>query len=185
MQEAYQLRAGSRRREAACEQGGATADLSDDLVQVRRFSRIAEVTRRRQLQQGGRIGAHSGDREEAGPALDPAGTGSGPERRWEAGSAVPHEVAEDGGGFSTEAPANLDPDNDETRPSRARGLGGRRSRRRRSTRRCSEGRATAADVGSTVRARPEWGPDCESSSARDAVVWISQSSQHLEFHGKG
>ena len=39
VQEAYQLRAGSRRREAACEQCGATADLSEDLVQVRRLSR--------------------------------------------------------------------------------------------------------------------------------------------------
>ena len=67
---------------------------------------------------------HGGDREEAGPALDPAGTGSGPERRREAGSTVPREVAEEGGGFSTEAPANLDPDNNETRPSRARELGG-------------------------------------------------------------
>ena len=85
-------------------------------MQVRRLSRMAEVTPRRQLQEGGRIGAHGGDREEAGPALDPAGTGSGPERRRQAGSAVPREVAEEGGGFSTEPPANLDPDNDETRP---------------------------------------------------------------------
>ena len=46
---------------------------------------------------------------------------------------------------------------------------GKRSRRRRSTRRCSGGRATAADVGSTVKARPEWGPACESSSAPDAL----------------
>ena len=104
-------------------QCGATADLSEDLVQVRRLSRIAEVTPRRQLQEGGRIGAHGGDREEAGPALDPAGTGSGAERRRQAGSAVPREVAEEGGGFSTEPPANFDPDNDETRPSRARKLG--------------------------------------------------------------
>ena len=47
---------------------------------------------------------------------------------------------------------------------------GKRSRRRMSTRRCSGGRATVADVGSTVRARPERGPACESSSARDARV---------------
>ena len=123
VQEAYQLRAGSRRREAACEQCGATADLSEDLVQVRRLSRIAEVTPRRQLQEGGHIGAHGGDSEEAGPALDPAGTGSGPERRRQAGITVPREVAEEGGGFSTEPPANLDPDNDKTLPSRARKLG--------------------------------------------------------------
>ena len=40
-QEAYQLRAGSRRREAACEQCGATADLSEDLAQVRRRTQPA------------------------------------------------------------------------------------------------------------------------------------------------
>ena len=59
---AYQLRAGSRRREAACAKHGATADRSG----------------------GGRL-------------------------------AAPRGVAEEGGSFSTEAPADLDPDNDETR----------------------------------------------------------------------
>ena len=33
------------------------------------------------------------------------------------------QVAEEGGSFSSEAPADLDPDNDEARPSRARELG--------------------------------------------------------------
>ena len=88
-------------------------------MQVRRLSRIAEVTPRRQLQEGGCIGAHSGEREEAGPTLDPAGTASSPERRREAGSAVPREVTEEG----AEAPANLDRDSPVTR-SRARGMFG-------------------------------------------------------------
>ena len=57
---------------------------------------------------------HGDDRKEAGPALDPACTGSGPEEWWE---------AKEGGSFSTETPADLDPDNDETCPSCALELG--------------------------------------------------------------
>ena len=54
------------------------------------------------------------------------------------------------------------------RQRQTRGVRGSGSRRRRSksTRRCSGGRATAADVGRAVRARPEWGPACESSGTR-------------------
>ena len=55
------------------------------------------------------------------PALAAARSGGGRlaarcHARW-------RRLAEEGGGFSTEPPANLDPDNDETRPSRARKLG--------------------------------------------------------------
>ena len=67
-----------------------------------------------------REGAHSGHSEDAGPALDPSCTCSGPERRREAGRTVPCQVAEEGGSFSTKAPAYLDPKNDEAR---ARELG--------------------------------------------------------------
>ena len=113
------LRAGSERRQAACEQGAASA-FGEDLVEVGRHSRIANVSTRRQLQQQRREGAHGGDSEDAGPALDPSCACSSPERRREAGRTVSCQVAEEGGSFSSEAPAYLDPNNDEARPSRAR-----------------------------------------------------------------
>ena len=54
------LRAGSGRRQAACEQGAACA-CGEDLVEVGRLSRIAIVSTRRQLEQRRREGAHGGD----------------------------------------------------------------------------------------------------------------------------
>lgn len=86
-------------------------------MEVGRLSRIANVTPRRQLQEGRRKGAHGGDREDAGPALDPSCAGGSPEEWGEASRAVPGKVAKEGGSFDTEAPANLDPDNDQARPS--------------------------------------------------------------------
>ena len=56
------LRAGTGRWQAACEQGAASA-FGEDLVEVGRHSRIADVTTRRQLQQRRREGAHGGDSE--------------------------------------------------------------------------------------------------------------------------
>ena len=53
------LRAGSGRRQAACEQGAACA-CGEDLVEVGRLSRIAIVSTR-QLEQRRREGAHGGD----------------------------------------------------------------------------------------------------------------------------
>ena len=66
---------------------------------------------------------HGDDRKEAGPVLDPACTGSGPEEWWEASRTVSGKLAKEGGSFSTETPADLDPDNDETCPSCALELG--------------------------------------------------------------
>eukprot|EP00439_Symbiodinium_sp_Y106_P045734 s4836_g5.t2 len=108
---------------AACDQRRDASDLGEDFVEVGRLSRIAKVTTRRQLEKGRRKGTHGGDRKEAGPALDPACTGSGPEEWSEAGRTVSGKVAKEGGSFSTTAPADLDPDNDETCPSCARELG--------------------------------------------------------------
>ena len=93
-------------------------------MEVGRDARIAIVSTRRQLEQRRREGAHGGDSEDAGPALDPSCTCSSPERRREAGRTVSCQVAEvEGGSFSSEAPAYLDPNNDEARPPRARELG--------------------------------------------------------------
>ena len=116
------LRAGSGRWQAACEQGAASA-CGEDLVEVGHHSRLAIVSTRRQLEQRRREGAHGGDSQDAGPALDPSCTCSSPERRREAGRTVSCQVAEEGGSFRSEAPAYLDPNNDEARPSRARELG--------------------------------------------------------------
>ena len=113
---------GLRAEQAACEQGAASA-CGEDLVEVGRHSRIAIVSTRRQLEQRRREGAHGGDSQDAGPALDPSCICSSPERRREAGRTVSCQVAEEGGSFSSEAPAYLDPNNDEARPSRARELG--------------------------------------------------------------
>ena len=104
--------------------------------------------------------------KQAGPALNPACTGSGPEEWWEARCTVPGKVAKEGGSFSTKAPADLDPDNDETCPSCVRELGVRLAPL--GGERRSGGRVTTADVGRTVRARPEWSPACDSSSSQDA-----------------
>ena len=89
-------------------------------MEVGHHSRLAIVSTRRQLEQRRREGAHGGDSQDAGPALDPSCTCSSPERRREASCTVSCQVAEEGGGFSSEAPAYLDPNNDEARPSRAR-----------------------------------------------------------------
>ena len=78
------LRAGSGRWQAACEQGAASA-CGEDFVEVGHHSRLAIVSTRRQLKQRRREGAHGGDSQDAGPALDPSCTCSSPERRREAG----------------------------------------------------------------------------------------------------
>ena len=81
------LRAGSGRWQAAREQGAASA-CGEDLVEVGHDSRIAIVSTRQQLEQRRREGAHGGDSQDAGPALDPSCTCSSPERRREAGRTV-------------------------------------------------------------------------------------------------
>ena len=75
------LRAESGRWQAACEQGAAPACGEDLVVEVGQHSRIAIVSTRRQLEQRRREGAHGGDSQDAGPALDPSCTCSNSERR--------------------------------------------------------------------------------------------------------
>ena len=67
------------------------------------------------------------------------------------------------------------------RQTRGRGSG-RRRRHSKSTWRCSGGRATAADVGRAVRARPAWGPACESSRARGRGVEVRKVCLERAHH---
>ena len=66
---------------------------------------IAGVTTRRRLQEGHRKGTHGSDCEEAGP-----GTARKRGGRLAARCGAARKVAEEGGGFSTEAQADLEPD---------------------------------------------------------------------------
>ena len=187
------LRAGSGRWQAACEQGAASA-CGEDLVEVGHHSRLAIVSTRRQLEQRRREGAHGSascapcqsGRPWATTSMHRASlTGTSmfmsATRALRATRAPPSRQTRATACSSGRARDAKTPDvahaerwspSGSRRPRQrqtrgARGSGSRR-RRSKSTRRCSGGRATAADVGRAVRARPECGPACESSRARDA-----------------
>ena len=88
-------------------------------MQFRRLTRNAGLTSGWELEQRGRVGSHRSNSEHPRPPLHPASARSRSQRCRDAGGTVLSQEAQEGGSFSAEAPANLNPEYDEPRSSGA------------------------------------------------------------------
>ena len=84
-----------------------------------RLTRNAGLTSGWELERRSRVGSHRSNSEHPRPPLHPASARSRSQRRRDAGGTVLSQEAQEGGSFSAEAPANLNPEYDEPRPSGA------------------------------------------------------------------
>ena len=91
-------------------------------MQFRRLTRDAGLTSGWELKQKSRVGSHRSNSKHPRPPLHPASARSRPQRCRDAGCTVLSQEAQEGGCFSAEAPANLNPEYDEPRPSGALAL---------------------------------------------------------------